>query len=775
MKNLWIYDSEGDGLCGKSIPPSEHITKFHCFLFKKYNQDDWVLFLDHSHPEFQQAKEFAEGKKVNLRIKDFKGGDCFKEWIREPDVEALACQNCFGFDLPALKHLWGVDYSMFPEHLDGEEIKLFDTLSMSRGLHPDRPLPKGCPAKVKNQSGGKAKTVGTHSLEAWGYKLANKKVEIEDWRGLPLWKYIDRVWEDVIINELQWKALMVEMQPIQRLGINWQTALRRNMLADYLMVEQEEQGVVLNQEKAWELVEKIDGMMKDIAEAVEPKLPLKPVPKSRQPNFPKEPFTGSGDISHHGWNYAEKILGYNVDREALNFVLPPKTAVKKDGNVSKAGENYCIKHGVTDGFKDFIEAQINRYKTLSPLSEKDLKSLREDLKNKVVPKRFLEEPMRLSNQDDIKGWLLNSGGWKPTIFNTKDLSKDERKQARSDKEIADLVWEYVLDVRESIYKKFISVELGFDIDKVAKASKDFKFLCRKARALPMSPKLKDERGNLCPNLERIEGEMAKNIVKWLSLRNRRAVIKALDEKKETGWLNHPRLKIDGKLPARSSGLTNTNRRRHSIICNVPKPKASVLLGKEMRSLITVPDNHMQLGCDASNLENIVAAWWCWNYGKDNGEYYKVVSKGDAHTSNAKAYSKAAGRTVSRDEGKGLTYCILYGGGAAKVAVMLGVSQQVAKAVIEALWNNNPGLKATKLYLEKQWEASGKKFIRGIDGRKIWTRSKSSLLNAALQSTGAIMMDLAGIIYKEKSMEAGLEEKGIKRTIYYHKQHCGLAA
>ena len=243
--------------------------------------------------------------------------------------------------------------------------------------------------------------------------------------------------------------------------------------------------------------------------------------------------------------------------------------------------------------------------------------------------------------------------------------------------------------------------------------------------------------------------------------------------KETGWLNHPRLKEDGKLPARYSGLTNTFRRKHSVIANIPSSDA--LLGHEMRSLFTVPEACLQLGCDASNMENIIAAWWAWEKGQDGGEYYKIVSVGDPHSTNAKAYSVVAGREVGRGEGKGITYAILYGAGAPKVASMLGVSPDQGKDAIAAFWDSNIGLKRTKEYLERQWEKSGKKFIIGIDGRKVMARSKSSLLNLALQSTGAIMMDLAGIKYKEKSLKEGLEDKGVKRTIYYHKQHCGLAA
>ena len=72
MKGLYIYDTESNGLAGKSISKEDHMTKFHVMLYKQYAKNDWVIFLDHSHPEFKEAEQFVLEKKVNLRIKDLK-------------------------------------------------------------------------------------------------------------------------------------------------------------------------------------------------------------------------------------------------------------------------------------------------------------------------------------------------------------------------------------------------------------------------------------------------------------------------------------------------------------------------------------------------------------------------------------------------------------------------------------------------------------------------------------------------------------------------------
>lgn len=111
---------------------------------------------------------------------------------------------------------------------------------------------------------------------------------------------------------------------------------------------------------------------------------------------------------------------------------------------------------------------------------------------------------------------------------------------------------------------------------------------------------------------------------------------------------------------------------------------------------------------------------------------------------------------------------MYGAQAPKIASMLGVDKDTGQRVIDAFWDTNFGLKGCKEYLEDFWESTGKKYILGFDNRKIWTRSKHSLLNAYLQSGGAIGMDVAGILWHERALKEGLLDKGVARTIYYHK-------
>jgi len=790
LKGLFIHDTEADGLL-------EEVTKYHCTLLKEYGVNNWNLFLDPTHEEYESAVNFANNQGVNLTIRSYDELEAFLKTCK-----GLACHNSFGYDHRLWLKLSGIEYNMFKDKgcrgtIGDTQVDLYDTLSMSRVLFPDRPLPAGCPDSVQNPVTGKSQKVGPHGLLAWGYRVANKKVQIDDWRNQPLWEYVHRVWEDVLINEAVWSELMKEIsgkrwpddaafmykdKPEGMHQINWKNSLRRRMLTDYLMIEQEIQGVAFDAAAARALCAHIDIEMHKIEDEVEPQLPMKELSKSQQPKFPAAPFDGSGAISHHGWNWLENRLGYPVNREALDHKAPPKTAFKADGSVSVAGENYCKKNGVEDPamFADYIRTQRVAEQTLTPLPPDLMEKAVADLRAQTMPDIMV--PMKIANQDDIKKYLIRDANWKPTIWRTKDVTRDQFKKSRSEAEIRELVTKYMDALGESEYKNLIFEYLNqtdgkfkvtvrkFDSrkDNFKVEEEIFKKFLRKARQLPTSPQLKDNFGKLCPNLEKIDGHLAKLIVKWLSYRNRRSVLDPIDEEKtDTGLLNHPRLLVDGKLPARYSGITNTGRCKHTVCANMPKPDPKVLLGKEMRGLWGVDtDEYYQVGIDGSNLEGMVAAWGAFQF--DNGEYLRIMESGDAHARNAEAYTKAAGKEVTRNGGKGVTYGIMYGAQAAKIASMLDISLEAAQRVIDAFWDSNFGLKGRKEWLENFYEASGKRFIPGIDGRKIWCRSKHSLLNAYQQNGGASLFDLVGILLHWELVKRGWYDDGVRRIIYYHK-------
>lgn len=809
---LFCYDFEASGLL------DEPDLYYHCGLFKQHHKNNFILFLplnDRTHyteEDVETAKQFALNKQTiykncQVRVADF---GYLEEWLTghsDWSPTALACHNCFDYDQILMEKLSGIHFDLFEDKdcmgtINGHRVNLFDTLPMSRILWPDRPLPKGCPEAVFNPVTKKSQAVGPHGLMAWGYALGNQKVKIDDWRNLPLWKYVDRVWEDVIIQELLWDELIAESKgtfygksdmqnfmydpdkekPSGFKQITWKYALRRGMLQHFLMGLQARQGVYFDIDAAIALRQKCDDMMKEIADRVEPRLPLKEISEAQKPKFPQKPFNTDGSISSRGYSWLKDKLGYPVNEAAFDFKPAPKRAFNKDGSVSATGIKWCEERGCTDPEKqaDFLRAARSE-EAPKPLPDDLVQQAIKDLQDKKMPDCMV--PMRMSNQMDIKRYLI-SVGWQPTMWRTKDLTRDYHKKQLPDAEIDAKVREYMDELETSEYRTLIIRELNKDARFKISESKFlsrknsprveqevFAKFRRKARGLPTSPQLKDSFGHLCPNLARLQGEMAKDIVLWLSLRNRRSVLDPIKEDKvDTGLLNHPRLQIDHRLPAESSGLTATGRQKHKICANQPKPSPKVVLGKEMRSLWKPAPGKYQLGVDGSNLEQLIGAWGAYDF--DNGAYYRIISEGDAHALNAKAYSKVVGREVSRGDGKPITYGVMYGAQKDKVADMLDIVPEVGQQVIDAFWDTNFGLKGRKEALEKFWEATGKKFIYAFDGHAIWTRSKHSLLNAYQQNGGASLCDLVGLLVHRNLVTLRIDNKtwydlGVRRIIYYH--------
>lgn len=342
-------------------------------------------------------------------------------------------------------------------------------------------------------------------------------------------------------------------------------------------------------------------------------------------------------------------------------------------------------------------------------------------------------PMELKDQTEFKDFLQEQG-WKPTLFN---IQKDANGKA----------------VRDPVTKKVIFT----------------------------SPKLQDQ-GKLCPNLEAMDNPIIKEVVKFLSLRNRQGTLE--------GWLENPRLKWDGRLSASASGITSTHRQRHVCVCNVAK--VGSLMGEEMRSLFKAEDGMAFVGGDSAALENRVTASYTKKY--DGGKYADIILNGDSHSYNAVAFfpEETKGFDPSspdhdkdhpkfkkwRGKAKNGLYCLLYGGQAAKLAQTLGIPESKGKQAFEAFWNANPALRDFRDAVTNYWKTTGKsKYLPAIDGRKLVTRSPHSLVNQLCQSAGAIATDLALIYFDNMMGGLKLDKLGrpyylwdgkvVKRVLYQH--------
>ena len=314
--------------------------------------------------------------------------------------------------------------------------------------------------------------------------------------------------------------------------------------------------------------------------------------------------------------------------------------------------------------------------------------------------------MTLSNGDQIKEWLLDLG-WTPLYFNFKQKKNKHGKMEK---------------VREN------------------------------GRLVKTSPKLQ-ENGKICPGLVAL-GEKAaivKPYLEWLTLRHRRSQIQ--------GWLDNPRLEIDGRLGATASGLTNTKRQKHSVVVNVPR--VSSTLGEEMRGLFIVPPGKVLVGYDASSLEDRVKAHYL--YPIDGGELAAKVAEGsyDPHQESADVWR------LPRDRSKNGNYALQYLCMPPTLAKTLGCSLAEAEEYHKLYWELNWSLDEFVNQVKRSWVNNNRKFVRTIDHSKIYTRAEHSIANGVMQSTGAKIMDVSYAILRKD-----LEKTKIKaeRYIYSHDEY-----
>jgi len=303
------------------------------------------------------------------------------------------------------------------------------------------------------------------------------------------------------------------------------------------------------------------------------------------------------------------------------------------------------------------------------------------------------EPMKISDSGDVKQWLMEEFNWKPTLWNTK--KDDKGKKTRT------------------------------------------------------SPKF-HEKGKLCTNLE-VLGEsiqLVEKIVLYLSYRNRRSVIKSKDA--DTGWLNHPRLARDGRLPADADTIgANTFRFKHRVVTNVPR--VGSIYGAEMRSLFIAPEGYKLVGWDAAGLEDRVKAHYCYKM-EGGKEYAEKLLDPDfsVHEENMAAWGLPKGKC------KNGHYAMQYNCLPPKLAETLGVEQSRADEYYKAWWANNEPLALFQDKVSAVWHQHNKEWIPTIDQRWVPCGMEYMLVSRLFQSAGVIAMKYAMVLWYNRIQSMKLD-------------------
>ena len=170
---------------------------------------------------------------------------------------------------------------------------------------------------------------------------------------------------------------------------------------------------------------------------------------------------------------------------------------------------------------------------------------------------------------------------------------------------------------------------------------------------------------------------------------------------------------------------------------------------------------VQAGIDASGLELRCLAHFMAPY--DNGEYADVILNGDIHTVNQKA-----AELPTRDNAKTFIYGFLYGAGDEKIGQIVGAGKERGKELKKKFLENTPAIAQLREAIQKglvessKWVAGEqqvkwkRRWIRGLDGRRVHVRSPHAALNTLLQSAGALICKLWIVRVEEMLLEAGLK-------------------
>jgi len=235
------------------------------------------------------------------------------------------------------------------------------------------------------------------------------------------------------------------------------------------------------------------------------------------------------------------------------------------------------------------------------------------------------------------------------------------------------------------------------------------------------------------------GEIGDDIDMYFTLRARHSIL--------NGWKEHVR---NGRLYGDVIDIgAATGRQTHKIIANIPSPKA--VYGSEIRSMFICPDNKVLISADGAGYQARVVA----HFGKDQ-EMSDEILKGDIHQKNADAIG------CSRNNAKPFFFAFLFGAGGVKLGTILNRSAQAGNKAKDAFLKRWPALASLTEKVKNIAQQRG--YLKGLDGRRIYTEEAYKAFNYLIQGTEAILMKRTIVRINEAFEAEGIDAK---QLLFYH--------
>ena len=623
----------------------------------------------------------------------------FKDYVTKRKIKKATAHNGINFDLLVYKAAFGIDYTIGEEGVDtwaGKNTYHHDTLVVAKTLNPDR--------------------FGGNSLDNLS-KIAGGDRKVDFRSNIHKSEKFKHFAADMLYyNLFDLKSNLSVSKFLEREAgtHDWSSAITLEKCVADLITRQSHRGFAFNAELAKKNINELDALMEEARQKVEPILPAKKATKGLMKEF-----------------------------------TPPATQFKKDGNLSAHMINFINRIGASI-LGDTLTFNGNTFNL--PLKEGE--SL---IKTSVAS---------IDDSTHIKEWLV-SLGWNPSEWKEKDITTDTKKRKLSQEKYTETVKRYVEQTLES---PFCEARCDFleCTPKTLERTLLSKFGGRSVRVITNPSFTRGQDKEMCPDLERLSSKFpyAREVVTYLTYKHRRNSILGGgvewedEEEASKGYISAVR--CDGRIPtpADTCGAA-TSRMKHRLVANIPR--ITSLYGENMRGLFGAdPNQCYQIGYDFASLEARIEAHYCFKYEKETKDGKKEYCESlllekpfDVHTMMAKRIAGIIEQAFERGPAKSVKYACTYGAQAAKVAKTIGSSLAVGDKVFTAFWDAALPLKLLKESLQRAWEASGKKYIITIDGRKVPTRAAHAILNSLFQSAGVICAKRTMVRWESMMKKEGL--------------------
>jgi hypothetical protein len=667
--------------------------------------------------------------------------------------DVIVAHNGINYDLMVLSLAFNIPFSIRDNAEDwdmfnNKPIKIVDTYVLSKTLNPDRKA---------------------HSMAFFGELLGYPKI---DWRAEAVAlglikqhdprgaefavyhpKMLDYNVRDVEVNIETYHFLLKEWGTWP-----WRDAFILESQVAEVITRQTQRGFNFDEKLAEANVRELDILMEEARVLVEPFIP------------PKKPTKG-----------------------ASAAYCAPKLQLKKDGSISGVMAKWLDKfEGTHEKVGDKVVVKVFGKSFTLPMTQETF---------------LTSVPAKVSDTTHIKEWLVDLG-WEPIGWKERDLSVDTKKVKLTAEKYITAAERYIEQTLNSPFCKFRCERLSIKPQRT-RAGLEAALRNRLLNSAKPVGKVYTNptftmgvEKETCPSLELMAEDFphAKILIDYLTYRHRRNSILGggydpddIDDEDESdpskGFIAFQR--EDGRIPTPADTCgAGTSRFKHRLVANVPRNTS--LYGERMRALFGVADGCYQMGYDFDSLEAKIEAHYCLAEAKVRnkakvGKLAAAVAYAnsltankpfDVHTLTAKKISDMIGMNFSRGSAKNVKYGCSYGAQAGRVKQIVGCEMEVAEMIFDGFWESAKPLADFKEALTEWWkEFGGKKFIKGIDGRKIPTRSPHALVNSAFQSAGVICAKKAMVLHDRKLRDAGLlidfftndfnEVKYCQQMIAYH--------